>query len=141
MDSGITVAAISASTAIAVAAYSYYTTKGREREAEWRREKFAQYKEYLSALAATVGPQATGESKKRYAVAFNTVGMFAAQDVIRALHAYQEVTRLPADEIDLDEHDRRLSELVLAIRQDLRLKPADNKSAFSYKMIAPGPGV
>jgi hypothetical protein len=138
MDTGVIVAAISALTAIAVAAFTYLTTKEREREAEWRKEKFAQYKEYLSALAAMTGGQPTVEARKRYATAFNTVGMFASQDVIQALHAYQEITRLPAEKIDLEEHDRRLSRLVLAIRQDLKLKPGDDPATFSYKLIASG---
>jgi hypothetical protein len=96
METSIIIAAISATTAIVVAAITYYTTKERERDAEWRKEKLTHYKEYFAALAGTVGSHATDEARKRYAIAFNTVGLFASQEVIECLHAYQEVTRLPA---------------------------------------------
>ena len=73
----------------------------------------------------------------RYAIAFNTVGLFASQDVIKCLHAYQEITRLPYAEVPLAEHDERLTNLVLAIRRDLRLMPIDDVGTFSFHMIAP----
>jgi hypothetical protein len=76
------------------------------------------------------------ESKKRYAIAYNTVGLFASQNVIECLHRYQEITRLPPEQVSLGEHDKLLTKLVLAIRSDLKLKPNDDKATFSYKLIA-----
>jgi hypothetical protein len=137
MDTTIIIAVISALTAIVVAAITYYTTKEREREAEWRKEKLTHYKEYFAALAGTVGGHATDEARKRYAIAFNTVGLFASQEVIERLHDYQEITRLPTGQVPLEEHDKRLTRLVLAIRRDLRLKPGDDSETFSFHMIAP----
>jgi hypothetical protein len=137
MGTSLTIVAISSLTAIVVAAITYYTTKQREREAEWRKEKLAQYKEYFEALAGTVGGQATDEARRRYCIAFNTVGLFASQDVIHCLHAYQDITRLPAEQISLEEHDKQLTRLVLAIRRDLRLRPGDNVETFSFQLIAP----
>jgi hypothetical protein len=123
-------------TAIAVAAFTYWTTKQREREAEWRKEKLTHYKEYFAALAGSVGSHATDETRKRYAIAFNTVGLFASQEVIECLHRYQALTRLPAEEVPLEEHDKRLTQLVLAIRRDLNLKPSDNPDTFSFHLIS-----
>lgn len=137
MDTSIIIVAISSLTAIVVAAITYYTTKEREREAEWRKEKLTHYKEYFVALAGTVGGHVTDETRKRYAIAFNTVGLFASQEVIECLHAYQAITRLPAEQVPLDEHDKHLTRLVLAIRRDLRLKPSDNEETFSFHLIAP----
>jgi hypothetical protein len=136
MKATIILAATSALTAILVAAITYYTTKQREREAEWRKEKLAHYKQYFAALAETVGINVSEDARKRYAVAFNTVGLFASQDVIECLHAYQEITRLPFEEVPVTEHDRRLKQLVLAIRRDLGLKPTDDTSTFSFHLIA-----
>jgi hypothetical protein len=116
MDTSIIIVAISSLTAIVVAAITYYTAKEREREAKWRKEKLTHYKEYFAALAGNVGGHATEETRERYAIAFNTVGLFASQEVIERLHAYQEITRLPAGQIRLEEHDKRLTRLVLAIR-------------------------
>lgn len=137
MDASVIIVAISSMTAIIVAAVTYYTTKQREREAEWRKEKLAHYKDYFAALAETIGPQVSDDARARYCVAFNTVGLFASQDVIKCLHAYQEITRLPYAEVQAAEHDKRLTNLVLAVRRDLRLRPSDDIGTFSFHMIAP----
>src|SRR5438094_8388307 len=123
MGTNFIIVAISSVTAVVVAAFTYYTTKQREREAEWRREKLAHYKDYFAALAETVGRDVAHDARARYCVAFNTVGLFASQEVIDCLHAFQEITRLPHNEIDVAEHDRRLTKLVLAVRRDLKLRP------------------
>jgi len=137
MGMNVVIVAISSVTAIVVAALTYYTTKQREREAEWRREKLAHYTDYFAALAETIGNNVSDEARTRYCIAFNTVGLFASQEVIKCLHAYQEVTRLPYDKVDHAEHDRRLTHLVLAVRRDLKLRPNDDAATFSFHMIAP----
>lgn len=137
MGTNVLIVAISSVTAIAVAAFTYYTTKQREREAEWRREKLSHYKDYFAALAETIGENVTDDARVRYCVAFNTVGLFASQDVISCLHAFQEITRMPYDQIDKAEDDRRLTDLVLAVRRDLKLRPEDDPVTFSFHMIAP----
>jgi len=111
-------------------------TKSRDRQAEWRKEKLVQYKEYFAALAGVVGSHYNEESSKRYAIAYNTVGLFASQEVIECLHAYQEYTQLDASKVGLDEHDKRLTRLVLAIRRDLHLRPADRVDTFSFHLIS-----
>lgn len=111
-------------------------TKSRERQAEWRKEKLTHYKEYFAALAGIVGSHAADETRKRYAIAFNTVGLFASQEVIERLHAFQEITRLEAGEVQLAEHNRRLTHLVFAMRRDLRLKPNDKEKTFAFFMIS-----
>ncbi len=82
-----------------------------------------------------------GGSCKKYAIAFNTVGLFASQNVIKCLHNYQDLTRLPPEQVQPDKHDKLLTELVLAIRKDLKLKPSDNVDTFSYKLIASYPNM
>jgi hypothetical protein len=135
MNANLVVAIISASATILVATIAYYSAKQREREAEWRKEKLNYYKEYFNALAACVGTQVTDENRKRYSLAFNTVGLFASQEVIECLHSFQEISRLPAEKIQLAEHDLRLTKLVLAVRRDLKLKPKDTDT-FEFHMIA-----
>jgi hypothetical protein len=137
MGTNFLIVAISSVTAILVAALTYYTTKQREREAEWRREKLTHYKDYFAALAETVGEDVSPDARARYCIAFNTVGLFASQEVIDCLHAFQEITRLPLNEIDGVEHDGRLTRLVLAVRRDLKLRPNDDPATFPFHMIAP----
>ena len=100
MDNNIVVSIIAASTSIIVAAITYWTTKSREREAEWRKEKLIHYKEYISSLSGILSSNTNPESKKRYTFAFNSVALFASQQVIECLHQYQELTRL--SEVPLD---------------------------------------
>lgn len=138
MNSNLLISIISASTAIVVAAITYWSTKHREREAEWRKEKLGHYKEYFAALASNVGSHSTNESSKRYAIAFNTVGLFASQEVIKCLHNYQDLTQFPAGQVSRDKHDKLLTELVLAIRKDLKLKPKDDVTSFKYFVIESG---
>lgn len=137
METGIIVVAISSLTAILIAAVTYFTTKLREREAEWRKQKLEHYTQYFVALAEIVGDKTSYESTARYAIAYNTVGLFASQEVIECLHHYQDFIQIPADQIQLGEHDKRLTRLVLAIRRDLRLKPTDDEESFSFRLIGP----
>jgi hypothetical protein len=136
MDTNIVVTVISSSTAIVVAAISYWLTKKKEREAEWRKEKLSYYKEYLSALSNKVA-LSTHETDQKYCIAFNTVGLFSSQTVIEQLHAYQELTKHASNQVDQDEHDKLLSKLILEIRKDLKLKPEDNEKTFSFRLISP----
>ena len=115
---------------------AHVLTKSRERQAEWRKEKLAHYKDYFAALAAVTGNNVSEEARKRYAIAFNTVGLFASQEVIESLHAFQEKTRLGAGTVTLEEHERRLTCLALAMRRDLGLKPKDNEETFHFFMIS-----
>ena len=86
IDNEIIVKLITAFGAITVVALTYWFTKQREREAEWRKEKFEHYKKFIFSLASSVGPNSDPELKKSYAVAFNTFGLFASQNVIECLH-------------------------------------------------------
>ncbi|WP_316674755.1 hypothetical protein [uncultured Tolumonas sp.] len=134
MDNTIVVSIIAASASIVVAAITYWTTKSREREADWRKEKLIHYKEYMSALSGILGSNSSPESKKRYTFAFNSVALFASQQVIECLHQYQELTRL--SQVPLEAHDKLLTNLVLAIRQDLKLNPKDNALTFKFHVIS-----
>src|SRR5256885_17073604 len=63
MGTSVIIVAISSMTAIIVAALTYYTTKQREREAEWRKEKVAHYKDFFAALAETIGPHVSDDAR------------------------------------------------------------------------------
>ena len=47
---------IASATAVIVAALSYFLTKMKEREADWRKWKYEQYKAFLAALSGNAGP-------------------------------------------------------------------------------------
>jgi hypothetical protein len=122
MDTPITVAAISAAAAAVVApAISFYLTKKKEREADWQKCKFEQYREFGTALGGIVGTDATPEGTRRFAVSCNTLHLIASQPVITALHAYQDEIRESNTDKSRTRHDALLSRLIWEIRQDLEL--------------------
>jgi len=47
MDTSVVVSAIAAASGVIVAAVSFFLTKKREREADWRKYKYEQYKEFM----------------------------------------------------------------------------------------------
>jgi hypothetical protein len=51
MDTPILIAVISAAAAVVVKAISYYFTKMKEREADWRKYNFELYKEFVVSLS------------------------------------------------------------------------------------------
>lgn len=60
MDTPVIVAIISAAVAVVAPAISFYLTKRKEREADWQKYKFEQYKEFIAALSGVVGGEAIG---------------------------------------------------------------------------------
>ncbi len=55
MDAPILIAVISAVAGIFASALTFFLTKKKEREAEWRKQKLESYKELLSAMNGVVG--------------------------------------------------------------------------------------
>jgi hypothetical protein len=66
MNSSVIVEVIAGAAAVVVAALSYLFTKMKEREADWRKWKYEQYKEFLVALSANVGPRPTQENHQLF---------------------------------------------------------------------------
>jgi protein-S-isoprenylcysteine O-methyltransferase Ste14 len=52
--------------AIAVAVLTYFLTKRKEREADWRKLKFDLYRDYMNAVAGITEGRMTPESETRY---------------------------------------------------------------------------
>ena len=66
MNTSLIVEAIAGAVAVIVAALSYLFTKIKEREADWRKWKYEQYKEFVAALSANVGPSPGPESQRSF---------------------------------------------------------------------------
>jgi hypothetical protein len=139
METPIFVAVISGAASLVVAALSYWLTKAREREADWRKQKLEHYRELLEAISGIVAGDGTDESQRRYARATNVVGLVASQEVIAAVDRMREASR-PHEAWSMVEHDAALASLLLAIRRDLGIRPKDDPTTFSYKLWASGVG-
>lgn len=138
MDIPILVSAISAAASIAVAAITFFLTKRKEREAEWRKQKLEHYRNFLEALSGTVGTDATPGGQLSWAKACNTIGLVASQSVLKALWQFQDAIARSNPNPSLEAHDRCLNQLMLAIRADLGVSPEDDPSTFDFRLWTSG---
>lgn len=138
MDTPILVAIISASASIAVAAITFFLTKRKEREAEWRKQKLEHYREFLDALSGIVGTDSTPEAQRRWAKATNTIGLVASQRVLAALWKFQESIANSNPNRSNEDHDRKLNQLMFAIRADLGVSPKDDPANASFRLWCSG---
>lgn len=138
MDTPIFVAIISAAASIAIAAGTFFLTKRKEREAEWRKQKLEHYREFLDALSGTVGTDSTPDAQRRWARATNTIGLVASQQVLHALRYFQDAIARSNPNPSQEAHDRALNALMLAIRADLDISPADDPETFAFRLWCSG---
>ena len=132
-------ALISTSGALLVAVAGYLFAKRAEREAAWRSEKLGNYKALLVSLNGIFEGQGTEEGQKAFARACNDLLLFAPRSVIDALVRFQDEIRASNPNKSQQGHDMRLSELILAIRKDLRLRPKDEAEGFLVRLWVPSP--
>ncbi len=138
MDTPILVAIISAAASLVVAAVTFSLTKRKEREEEWRKHKLEHYREFLDALSGVVGSDATPEGQRRWARATNTIGLVASQHVLLALRRFQDAIAKSNPNHSTEIHDHALNQLMLAIRADLKVTPADDPTTFSFRLWCSG---
>jgi hypothetical protein len=119
METGIITALVSAASVVAGAGLTYYLTKRREQELEWRKLKLEHYKSFMSALSCVVGSRTNTENQSKYADAVNTLQLVAPEQVLVALYNFQrEISRANASKTVIS-HDAALTRLLRAIRADV----------------------
>jgi hypothetical protein len=129
---------ISAVGALMVAVGGYVFTKRAERESSWRSEKLAHYKEFIASLSGIIDSEGTPEGQVRFARACNDILLFAPQRVIEALDQFRNEIRISNMNKRLEKHDALLSQLLLGIRGDLGIRPADDVATFRVHLWASG---
>lgn len=138
MKTEIVVAIIAASASIFGAAVTFYLTKQKDREAEWRKQKLEHYKELLLAMSGIVGTDATPEGQLRFAKACNTVVLVASQQVVQSLLNYQDEISVSNAHKSLERERQFLNKLLLEVRKDIGISPADDPSTFSFALWCSG---
>ncbi|MGD0186618.1 MAG: hypothetical protein ABSC25_15385 [Roseiarcus sp.] len=138
METGIAVATIAAFASIAGAALSFYFSMRKDREADWRKVKFEHYREFMAALAAIVGSDATPEGHLRFAQSTNTVQLVASRQVIEALHAFRDEISASNVNRSPDKHDALLSTLIREMRADLGMAAESNPADLSVRLWVSG---
>jgi hypothetical protein len=138
MNTSVVVLVIAAASGVIVTAVSYYLTKKKEREADWRKYKYEQYKEFLVSVSGTVGTDSTPEGNRSFAKACNTLHLIGTKGVIAALHAYQDEIRVSNPNKSDAKHDALLSTLIWEIRKDLSIPGTPDASDFSVYLWCSG---
>ena len=138
MDAKVIVEALSAVVVIIAAALSYLFAKWKEREADWRKWKYEQYKDFILSLSGIVGSDRTEEGEIYFARACNTLHLIGATDVLRALHAFQNEIRSSNPRCNPDLADQLLTNLVWEIRRDLGISTSSDFNEFAVQLWCSG---
>jgi hypothetical protein len=121
-----------------VALLTYQLTRHKEREADWRRLKLDQYREFILALSGIVEGRATAESHLRYTDAVNAMMLVAPASVYRALQAFlRHNSSGNRTSWTSAEHDRLLNILVRAMRTDTNPERDRADDDLAFGLIAP----
>jgi hypothetical protein len=136
MDTTIVVSVIAAASGVIVTAVSFYLTKKKEREADWRKYKYEQYKEFLLSISGVVATDLTLDGKRSFARACNALHLIGSRGVLLALHALLDAIGYPS--LSRATHDALLSKLIWEIRQDLGIPGTPDASEFSARVWGPG---
>jgi len=123
--------------AIISTAVTYYFTKERERQSEWRKEKLKYYIEFVNSLSGIIEGESSKEGQKRFSKACNDLQLFAPKEVINALHKFRETIRVENPDAEKN-HDLDLTSLIFAVRRDLNVKPDDKIGDWKAKLWSSG---
>ena len=130
METPITTAVIALFGSRLAATLTYWFTKRREREAEWRKEKLAYYKELIESLSGIVEGDSSPEGHRIFAKATNNLLLFAPQSVIVALNEFRFEISVSNTNRTQERHDSLLATLLLSIRSDVGISPEDHPNRF-----------
>ena len=75
---------------VLIASLTYYLTKIKEKEAEWRKEKLRFYIEFTESLSWITDNELNLENEIRYAKACNNLHLFAPSKVLKALKTFKK---------------------------------------------------
>jgi hypothetical protein len=114
-----------------------YLTRKRDREAEWRKLKFAQYQEFILALSGVLDGRSNPAAQARYADAVNSMGIIAPLPVLKAMAAYQsEISQSNLNKVRA-RHDKLLDALYKALREDIHPSAALGDEASFFLIGVP----
>jgi len=125
---------------------TYRFTRKMQLEAEWRKDKLIYYSRLIESITETMSwPKDFEKTYRKYAHTFNVISLIAPQEVANIIFEYyftdqrfwmQEMTHEEESRWTSDQK-RRLQQLVLAMRKDLRIKPKDDPKTFQYRLRSP----
>ena len=122
------------------AGLTYILTRRKEHEAEWRKLKSEQYREFLLALSGVVEGRATMAAHNRYADSVNSLMLVAPARVYQALESYlAETSVLNRAKWSLAGHHRCLNVLIHAMRADTDPRHDKGGKRLTFLLYSPPP--
>ena len=137
MDTSVVVSVIALASGVIVTSVSFYLTKKKEREADWRKYKFEQYKEFMVSMSGNLANTSTPDGIRNFYKACNALSLIGSRGVLLALPAFINSAGKP--NLSRDAHDALLSKLIWEIRQDVGIPGTPDASEFSVQLWSPGP--
>lgn len=136
MNSSILVEAIAGSVAVTVAALSYLFTKRKEREADWRKWKYEQYKEFIGSLGEMVAGGSTPEHQQVFVKHWNVLNLIGSPGVLNSLQAWAGA--INANKTS-SEQNILFSRVIWEIREDLGIPGTPEVETFFAQLWRPVP--
>ncbi len=130
MGSSFVITVMAGVSSVIVTTVTYYLTKKKEREADWRKYKFEQYKEFLLSISGIVGSDSTPEGNRVFSKACNTLHLIGSAGVLAAMHSYQNEIRLSNPTRSVEKGDALLSKLIWEVRKDIAIPGTPEEDKF-----------
>lgn len=117
---------------------TFYLSKLAERESEWRKEKLRLYLNFIEALSGITDCEKSEENDVKFAKACNDLHALSPANVLAALHAYLATMAISNTASTPEQKQVALNRLVLTMRKDMKLKPADTETTFQMLLWTSG---
>jgi len=140
METTVQVALITASATIIVAVITFYLNKRADRRDSIQQRKLKHYQELLDAISdLAIDDTDKNEANIRFARAVNTIALVAPKRVIDALMAFHDEVKFSNKNKTIEGHDKKLIDLLLAIRWSLMLPFKDDPKTFNFHLVGSKP--
>lgn len=140
MNIAISVALIGALATLIAATVSHFFARRREHQLRNLQFRLERYAEFLGGFAEMGSSNKTYEAHLRIANAVNTMNLIASRKVPECVYELLDyVSSHRGPEYQVNEQDRIIGSIILAIRADLGEKTS-GLSDFRFRTISPGSG-
>lgn len=129
---------VSAAALLLVAVVTFILNERAKREADWRNKKLEYYSDFFDSLAVNLEGYSNDETQRAFARETNNLNLVAAPEVLRALHAYREQISSSNSSRDYSIDNRLLTNLLRAMRQDLKMPGAEELTDDMIRLWTPG---
>jgi hypothetical protein len=128
---------------VITASLSYYFAKVQQIRSENRKLKEDFYRAFIKAISDTAIDNEDEAARQKLAESFNTLTLVASREVVDKLMSFHEVTKstfgteMKLQEY-LQEHDKRLRDLIIEMRRDLFGNKSNEKGFPNIHLVGMG---